>query len=129
MYWIEIEIEIEIVPLWAVEADKEFLYLPYEVQTQTIVATRAERANSHKLSHATDGCGTQIGSAVPSKSLLISFLAAEEAVTAGTRRRSECRDRCGAALLLVTMQLDEFVEFERRIVSEGCKYTTWLPRR
>ena len=60
---------------------------------------------------------------MPSKALLISFSAAEEAVAAGTRM-SECRDRCGAALLLVTMQLDEFVEFERRIVSEGCKYTT-----
>ena len=40
----------------------------------------AERANSRKLSHAGDGCGTPIGLAVPSKALLISFSAAEEAV-------------------------------------------------
>ena len=60
------------------EAAKEFVYLPCEVQTHTIIATEAERANSCKLSHAVDGCGTPIGLAVPSKALLISLSAAED---------------------------------------------------
>ena len=41
-----------------------FIYVPYEVQTHTIIAMRAEGANSRKLSHTTDGCGTPIGLAV-----------------------------------------------------------------
>jgi len=51
----------------------EFVYLPCDVQTHTIIATREERANSRKLPHAADGCGTLIGLAVPSKALLVSF--------------------------------------------------------
>ena len=69
--------------LW--KLTKEFVYLPCEVQTHTIIATRAERANSRKLSHAADGCGSPIGLAVPSKALLVSF---SVAVVAGMRRRS-----------------------------------------
>ena len=63
------------------------------IETQTIIATGAELVNSRKLSHAADSCGTPIGVAVPSKALLVSFSAAEEAVVARKRRRSECRDR------------------------------------
>ena len=74
--------------LW--KLPKEFVYLPCEVQTHTIIATRAERANSHKLSRAGDDCGSPIGLAVPSKALLVSFSVAAVAVM---RRRSECCDR------------------------------------
>ena len=52
----------------------EFVYLPCDVQTHTIIATREERANSRKLPHAADGCATLIGLAVPSKALLVTFL-------------------------------------------------------
>ena len=50
------------------EADKEFLY-----QTHTIIATGVDRANSYKLSHADECCGTLIGLAVPSKALMVWF--------------------------------------------------------
>ena len=50
-----------------------FIYLVKFKLIATIIATRAERANSRKLSRAADGCGTPIGTAVPSKALLVSF--------------------------------------------------------